>query len=245
MINTLRTYPLMMKWSFLYNKPWMVLRGVVQIMTMAGFVIGISFLFTDITPAIARHLITGTPTMILLMMGLVTVPQMVAYGRIQGTYDFMLSLPVSRMVLLASDASIYFLLTLPAITIAIIIGSVYHDFTLQVSPLVVPAFILISLTGSFIGYALALAVPHPRMAIIATQILLLVIALFSPVIFPVDQLPAWMAAIHKVLPIKYMADLTRGTLTGLDFNVGLAFAATGAWCAVSFLFCYIVMKKRR
>ena len=244
MIQTLRTYPLMMTWSFLSYKPWMVLRSVVQIMTMAGFVIGISFLFTDITPPIARYLITGTPTIILMMMGLVTVPQMVAYGRLQGTYDFMRSLPVPRMVLLASDATIYFLLILPAIFIAIIIGSIYHDFPLQVSPLVVPAFIMISLTGSFIGYALALAVPNPRMAIIATQVLLLIVAFFSPVIFPVEQLPGWLAAIHNVLPIKHMANLTRGTLTNLDINLGLAFTVTGAWCAASYLFCYVTMKKR-
>ena len=244
MIKTLRTYPLMMEWSFLSNKPWMVLRGVIQIMTMAGFVIGISFLFLDITPPIACHLITGTPTIILLMMGLVTVPQMVAYGRIQGTYDFMLSLPVPRMVLLASDATIFFLLTLPGIIFAIIIGSVYHDFTLQVSPLVVPAFILISMTGTFVGYALALAVPHPRMTIIATQVLLLVIAFFSPVIYPAGQLPGWIAAIHRVLPIQYMADLSRGSLSDIDVNMGLAFAVTGAWCVASFLFCYIVMKRR-
>ena len=222
-----------------------MLRVVVQIMTMTGFVIGISFLFLEITPPIARQLITGTPTMILLMMGLATVPQMVACGRIQGTYDFMLSLSVPRMILLASDATIYFLLTLPGIIIAVILGSVYHDFTLQVSPLVVPSFILISMTGTFIGYTLALAVPRPRMAIIATQVLLLVIIFFSPVIFPVEQLPAWLAAIHKVLPIQYMADLSRGTLSDVPVNLGLAFAFTGVWCVSSFIFCYIVMKKRR
>jgi ABC-2 type transport system permease protein len=243
-IKTLQTYPLMMKWSFLSEKPRMVLQGVLQIMTMTGLVIGISFLFPDITPSIARHLITGTPTIILLMMGLVTVPQMVAYARLQGTYDFMLSLPVPRMVLLASDATIYFLLTLPGIIIALIIGSVYHGFTLQVSPLVVPAFILISITGTFIGYAIALAVPHPRMAIIATQILLIVIMFFSPVIYPDEQLPVWLAAIHNVLPIKYMADLSRGSLSDINVNMSLAFAVTGAWCIASFLFCYYVMKKR-
>lgn len=244
MINALRTYPLMIKWSFLSNKPWMVLRGVVQVLTMVGFVIGISYLFMDITPPIARHLITGTPTIILLMMGLVTVPQMVAFGRIQGTYDFMLSLPVPRMVLLASDATIYFLITLPGIIIALIIGSVYHNFTLQISPLVIPVFILISITGTFVGYAIALAVPRPRMANIVSQILLLGVTCFSPVIYPAEQLPNWIAAIHTVLPVQYMADLSRGTLTDVDVNMGLAFIVTGVWGVVTFLFCYIVMKRR-
>jgi hypothetical protein len=42
-----------------------------------------------------------------------------------------------------------------------------------------------------------------------------------------------------------MADLSRGTLTDLDVNLGLAFGITCAWCLVCFVFCYTVMKKRR
>jgi ABC-2 type transport system permease protein len=245
MPGAIRKYLLMMKWSGLSSRPWLALLGAVQIMMTVGFVIGISFLFPDITPVIARHLITGTPTLILLMMGLVIVPQMVASGRLEGTYDFMLSLPVPRMALLFSDATIFFFITLPGLIIALLIGSAYHHFALEVSPLVIPAFILISLTGTFVGYAIALGAPRPQMANVATQILVFIIMFFSPVIYPADQLPDWMAAIHKVLPIEYMADLSRGTLSDVPVNLGLAFAVTGAWCVAGFVFCYIVMKRRR
>lgn len=244
MLNALRVYPLMMLWSWRSSRPWMALLAAVQILMPVALVIGISFMFADVTPSIARHLITGTPTILLLTMGMDVVPQMVAYGRIQGTYDFMLSLPVPRMVLLISDATIFFLLTVPGIIIALIIGAVYHDFTLQISPLVIPVFILISITGTFVGYAIALAVPRPRMANVASQLLLFIVVFFSPVIYPVERLPAWMAAIHNVLPIKYMADLSRGSLSDVDVNMGLAFTVTGIWCVASFLFCYIVMKRR-
>jgi ABC-2 type transport system permease protein len=222
----------------------MLLRGAFQVLMTVGFVIGISFVVPDFNPEMARHLVTGSPALILLTMGLVFVPQIVATDRLRGTYDFMLSLPVPRMALLASDATIYFLVTLPAIIIALWIGSVYHDFSLQVSPLVVPAFLLIALTGTFVGYALGLAVPRPQMATAVTQILLFIIAVFSPVIYPVEKLPDWMAAIHRILPIQYMAELTRGTLSDIDVNLGLAFGVTGAWCLAGFIFCYLVMKRR-
>ena len=68
--------------------------------------------------------------------------------------------------------------------------------------------------------------------------------LFSPVMYPVEQLPGWMAAIHKVLPVQYMADLSRGTLTDLNVNLGLAFAVTGAWCLVGFFVSYIMIRRR-
>jgi len=177
-------------------------------------------------------------------MGMNLVTQMVASGRLEGTHDYLLSLPVPRMVLLASDATIFFLLTVPGIIFALILGSVYHDFTLQVSPLVIPVFILVSITGTFVGYAIALGVPRPQMAGVASQFLLFFIVFFSPIIYPVEQLPDWLAAIHRVLPIKYMADLARGSLSDIDVNMGLAFAVTGAWCVAPFLFCYIVMKRR-
>lgn len=234
-----------MAWSGLSSRPWLVLLGAVQLMTTAGFVIGISFFFPEMNPSIAQYLITGAPTLILLMMGLVIVPQIVAAGRLEGTYDFMLSLPVPRMVLLFSEATIYFLITLPGIIVALLVGSVYYDFTLQVSPLVIPAFILISLTGTFVGYALALGAPRPQMANVATQIIIFIIMFFSPVIYPAEQLPHWVAAIHKVLPVQYMADLSRGTLIDIDVNLGLSFVITGAWCLAGFIFCYVVMKKRR
>lgn len=244
MMSQLRTYPLITTWSFLSSKSWMALLGVVQIIIPLGFVVGLSFLFPNVTPDIAQHLITGTATLVLLTMGMDVVPQMVATRRLQGTHEFLLSLPVPRMILLASDVTIFFLLTIPGIVIALVLGSVYHHFTLQVSPLVIPVFILISLTGSFVGYAVALGVPHPRMANVASQILLFFVVFFSPVIYSPQQLPTWLSAIHDVLPIKYMAELTQYSLSKAEVNVGLAFAVTSAWCVGSFLFCYYVMKKR-
>jgi ABC-2 type transport system permease protein len=222
----------------------MTLLGAVQLLLPVAVVIGFVFFFEDVTPSVARYLVTGTPILILLTMGMRVVPIMVANGRIQGTYDFMLSLPVPRMVLLASDVTIYFLLTLPGIIIALITGSIYHDFSLQVNWLVIPSFVLISLTGSFIGYAIALAVPRPQMANIASQVLLFTIVFFSPVIYPTEQLPGWLAIVHKILPIQYMANLSRGTLTDIDVDLGLAFTVTVVWCIAAFTLCYFVMKKR-
>ena len=234
----------MMNWSWSSSRPWLATLAIVQIIMPLAFVIGMSFLFPDITPSIARYHITGTPTLLLLMVGLSVVPAMVAYNRIQGTHDFLLSLPVPRMILLASDATIISALSLPGIILSLFVGSVYHGFTLQVSPLVVPAFLLISMTGIFVGYAVALSLPRPRMTGVVTNFLVFFIVFFSPVIYPSEQLPGWLAALHNILPFQYMAVLSRGTLSDISVNLRPAFAVTGAWCVASFLFCWYVMKKR-
>jgi len=63
-----------------------------------------------------------------------------------------------------------------------------------------------------------------------TQVLVFFIMIFSPIMFPASQLPHWLSTIHKYLPIVYMANLSRGTLTDLNVNLDQAFAVVGAWC---------------
>lgn len=244
MYGWLRSYVLMLKWQALSNKPMIPLYVAVEIMIAVGFVIGIGFFYPQINPTIAKFLTTGAPTLILLMVGLVIAPQAVAMARVEGTFDYMWSLPVPRMVYLAADATIWVLITLPGVLLALIIGALYHDFTLEVSPLVIPAMLLIAMTGIFVGYAFAHGAPKPQMAQVATQIIVFAIMIFSPVMYPVEQLPNWLEAVHKVLPIQYMAELSRGTLTDLDVNLGLAFSITSAWCIAGFVVTYYVIKRR-
>lgn len=244
MYGWFRSYVLMLKWQALSNKPMIPLYVAVEIMIAVGFVIGIGFFYPQINPTIAKFLTTGAPTLILLMVGLVIAPQAVAMARVEGTFDYMWSLPVPRMVYLAADATIWVLITLPGVLLALIIGALYHDFTLEVSPLVIPAMLLIAMTGIFVGYAFAHGAPKPQMAQVATQIIVFAIMIFSPVMYPVEQLPNWLEAVHKVLPIQYMAELSRGTLTDLDVNLGLAFSITSAWCIAGFVVTYFVIKRR-
>ena len=70
--------------------------------------------------------------------------------------------------------------------------------------------------------------------------------LFSPVVFPQDRLPQWIELVHDVLPIKYMTELVRGTLTdGLVDDLGLAFAVVGAWAVVGAAISFTVVNRRR
>jgi ABC-2 type transport system permease protein len=245
MPQSLRSYGLMLKWQALTHKPWLALELVVQAMIAAGFIIGLSFLYPDITPTTAKFLTTGAPTIILLMTGLVIAPQMVAMARAEGIFDYIWSLPVPRMVYMAADATIWVLVSLPGVLLALVIGAAYHNFSLEISPLAVPALLLIAVTGVLIGYIIAHGVPKPQLAQLATQVIVFLIMLFSPVYYPIEQLPDWMATLHRGLPVKYMADLSRGTLTDLDVNLGLAFGVVGAWCAVAFVAMYYIIQRRR
>lgn len=238
-------YLLMVKWVFLSYRPWLSLNFAVQIGIAVGFIYGISFFYPAITPEVAAYLTTGAPTLILLMAGFVIGPQIVASARLEGTFDYIWSLPVGRMAHLAADATVMFASTLPGIILAVVLGSIHFDFNLDVSILIIPAALLIAMSGSFLGYSIAFLVPKPMMVMVITQISTFVIMLFSPVMFPPERLPEWLQSIHVVLPIQYMADLTRATITSLDVNLGLAFLVVGAWCIAGLIVTLIVVNRRR
>lgn len=245
MTRYLSSYGLMLKWQALSNKPILPLNFVVQLMIAVGFVIGVGFFYPGITPDTAKFLTTGAPTISLLMIGLVLVPQVVALSRTQGTFDYIWSLPIPRMVYVAADATIWILVSLPGVILSLVLGSVYYHFSLHISLLVIPAVLLIAMTGIFIGYSIAHGAPKPQMANLATQIIVFAIMIFSPIMYPIEQLPTWLADLHRVLPVMYMAQLLRGTLTDLNVNLGLAFGVVGGWCIFGLLVTSLLIRRRR
>jgi ABC-2 type transport system permease protein len=243
--NVVRQYGLLLKWQALSQKPILALNMAVQIMIAVGFVIGLSFFYPDIAPTTAKFLTTGAPTIILLMIGLVLLPQIVGMARKEGTFDYLWSLPIPRMLYIAADATVWVAVALPGVIVALVMGAAYFDFSLSISPLVIPALLLVAISGVLLGYTLAHGAPKPEIAHVITQILIFVIMIFSPVLYPVEQLPDWLAKVHSVLPIQYMADLSRGTLTDLDIDLGLAFIVVGAWCAVGLVATNFIIRRRQ
>ncbi len=63
-----------------------------------------------------------------------------------------------------------------------------------------------------------------------SQILIFVVFGFSPISFPVENLPGWLADVHQYLPFMHMGNVVRAGLTnGLATDVGRSFAILAAW----------------
>jgi ABC-2 type transport system permease protein len=239
-----RSYGLMVKWVFLSNRTWLTLNLVSQLTVAVAFIIGIAYFYPEMTTSIAKYLTTGSPTLVLLTVGLSTVPQVIANMRSEGTFDYIWSLPVPRMAHIAADATNMFGTMIPGILLSIILGKYYFGFDLHVSWMVIPAVLLIASCATFGGYSLAFAVPKPMMVPVITQLTVFFLVMFSPVMFPSNQLPGFLQAIHRVLPIKYMANLMRGTLTDIPVNLGLSFAVVGAWLVGTFIVTFLMVRRR-
>jgi ABC-2 type transport system permease protein len=139
---------------------------------------------------------------------------------------------------------VWLAIVLPGVVFAIVVGVIRFGLDLHVSPLVVPAMLLVVVTTTSIGYALATVLPQ-MLANLLTQVLVVFVLMFSPLNFPPERLPDWLAGVHSVLPIQAMGEVIRGTLAGGAFPVTLPpFLLLGAWCVASFAITGRVLTRR-
>jgi ABC-2 type transport system permease protein len=243
-MSVLRSYRLLLVWQARRLKGFLPLAIVVQALFDLGIVAGYPMLFPEMDRLTILFLATGAPTITLITMGVVAVPQLVAQAKTEGTLDYMRALPVPRLVYLFADLTVWLAVVLPGVAFAIVVGAVRFDLDLAVTPLVVPAMLLVALTATSMGYAIASLLPQ-MVANLLTQVLVVFVLMFSPLNFPADRLPAWLATVHQVLPFQAMGEVMRGTLASSIFPVaGTAFALLGAWCVASFVVTYRILSRR-
>jgi ABC-2 type transport system permease protein len=204
---------------------------VVQTLLAVGIVIGFGLLIPSMDAATALFLSTGAPTVLLMTVGLVIVPQAVATAKANGTFAYVRSLPVPRSLLLLSDLTVWAVVALPGIAGAIVAASLRYDLTFQFDwGVLAAASLLIVVTATAVGYAIAVALPQ-ALAMVMSQVLVFFVLLFSPITFPASQLPAWFQTVHTYLPMQAAADAMRAGLASGAYTVqGRDLLVLTLWC---------------
>jgi ABC-2 type transport system permease protein len=244
-MNALRSYRLLVAWQARRMKAFLPLGIVVQTLLALGIMAGYPLLFPSMDRTTILYIATGGPAVSLITIGLVAVPQLVSQAKTEGTLDYIRALPIARPVYLLADLTVWLACVAPGVAFSVLVASIQFGLDLQVSLLVVPAVLLVVLTATSIGYALASLLP-PMLAQLLSQVLVVFILMFSPLNFPADRLPDWLAAVHRVLPIQAMGEVMRGTIASNAFPVTAgAFLLLSAWCAASFAASSLVMTRRR
>lgn len=228
------SYLSMLRWHLVSLRIWLPTLIAVQVLSGVGFVLGIALLF-DHTPASAALFVaTGVPTVNLVVLGVMLGPQLVVHQKIEGSYEYMTALPVPK----SANALAWYTVTLvgglPPIPAALTVAWLRYDLPIRVSGMIVPAVIVTSFTGAMLGYALAHAVSSPMVARLTTQLLVFVIFGFCPILFPISQLPRWLAALNWWFPFRHMAVIVRASLTdGPHPGLLAAYPVVGAWALAS------------
>ena len=193
----------------------------------------------------AKYIVTGATVPALATLGLVFVPQNVAPMKASKTFEYLWSPPIPRAIFLLADFTLWAVVVLPGVIVTLVVGPANYGFELAISPLVVPAFLLVALTAVAVGMSIAHLSPSPVLTGAVSNIVVFLIFFFSPINFPLERLPDWLATVHQVLPIMYMADLVRGTVTdGLVKDLGLAFLVVALWCPAGLVALFRVFSRR-
>jgi ABC-2 type transport system permease protein len=222
----------MLRFDYGRMREWAPMMIVIQTMMGAGMALLYGFFYPHVTAFRALYITTGAPTLALIPLGFVMLPGAVGQQKTEGTFDYIWSLPSPRSAQAASTFLLYTLLALPGSVLALVVAAWRYDVHLSISLLIVPAVLLCALMAIAVGYGMALAISNPQVTNVVTNALMFVVLLFSPIVYPVSQLPRWLAGIHHVLPFYNMAVVIRAGLTaGVETHVGTSFIVLAAWTA--------------
>lgn len=236
----------MLRWEIVGSRLLYPILLVSQVLIGAGFVLGFGLLNPNIDPTAAAYLATGAVVMSLILVGLVVTPQLVAQQKMQGSYDYVWSMPVPRSTATLASTALAALAAIPGIVAALGVASWRYDVTFTVDPTVVPAFLLTLACGSFIGAAVAHSIDRPQVTLLFSQLAVFVVIGFSPVSFSVERLPTWLATVHEYLPVHHMALAVRSSLTeGLVEVTARSWVILGIWTVVSIFITGALLVRRR
>ncbi|UNK47810.1 ABC transporter permease [Arthrobacter sulfonylureivorans] len=224
-------YRTLLRWQFAQIGSMLPLIIVIQAILAAGIIVGFGFLIPGIDSPTAMFLSTGAPTVLLLTIGLVIVPQGVARARTDGTFNYMRTLPLARPLLFAADLTVWVIIALPSVAVAVLTGWLRYDLAFSFNwPLIIAAALLVTVMATAVGYAIAVSVP-PMLAQLITQVLVFFVMLFSPITFAPGQLPGWFQTVHDFLPLRPGADLLRAGLASETFEAsGRDLLVLAVWC---------------
>lgn len=222
----------MMRFDLGQIRQWAALLLIFQTMMGAGMAVMYGFFYPRVTHSTAVYITTGTPALALIPLGFLMVPVNVARERLEGTFDFIWSLPVPRSAQATSTFLLFTMLSLPGAVLALVVAAWRYGVHLSVSPELVPAALLCALMAISVGYGTALAISNPLLVNLITNALIFVVLLFSPIVIPASNFPAWLLSADKVLPFYNMAELIRAGLTqGLVTDLARSYLILAAWTA--------------
>lgn len=219
---------------------------IMQTILGCGMALVYGFYLGDhLTADYATFIAAGIPALALIPLGFVGTPVIVGYRRVTGSAEFMWSLPVPRTAAVAATLSVFTLMAVPGTALVLGVAAWRYDAAFHVRPVVVAAVLLSGLMSASVGYAMSYAIADPWIASLINNVVILTVLVFSPIVVPLQRLPAWLAAIEQWLPFHHMAVVLRHGLVPGIAGAGRSYLILAAWTAASWLVVMAAVGRRR
>jgi ABC-2 type transport system permease protein len=168
------------------------------------------------------YVLTGNLVLTLMLQGLGQVSGYFSFMRLGGGLDYLATLPIYRAALILATVTAFLVLSLPSVTITLILGSLILGLPLTPSPMLLLVIPLISVSLSGLGGLIGLIGETPEQATSLTNILTFVLFGFGPVVIPADRLPPIVNTLSLISPTTYAASALRQVLLSQPDRLPLA-----------------------
>ena len=123
----------MLRFDLASAREWLVPFVLVQILMGAGMALIYGFYLGDMPAPAATFVATGAPTLAIIPLGMALAPSLIAGRKIEGTYDFVWSLPVPRPMAALASYTLFTVLAAPGFAAALVIAAWRYDLDLHVT----------------------------------------------------------------------------------------------------------------
>ncbi|MFH0816323.1 MAG: ABC transporter permease [Methanobacteriota archaeon] len=171
-----------------------------------------------------------------VMMSLMTgLPHAISYEKDMGTLDGMLAAPISRLSIILGKVMAQTVRGIVQAAIILTLAIVLFGVTIHGSIFLVIALILLSVF-SFVGLGILITSFSDReeTATMVMMALMFPMMFMSGVFFPIQQMPWYMQALSKALPLTYAATALRKVMV-------LGAGIESVWIEVAILFTFGVV----
>jgi ABC-2 type transport system permease protein len=239
-------YLSMLRFDVASQRVWLPMFLLTQMLFGAGMAVIYGFYVGHAAKSVILYIVTGAPSLAVITASLIGVTTIVTERQLAGTWDFIWSLPAPRSAAVASTFTVYTAMTIPGIVIALVLATWRYGIHLVLSPAIVPAFVLSSLMATSIAFGMAVAIQSPLITNVIINALIFVVLLFSPVAYPITQLPTWLADVQRGLPFYPLAQIIRASLTsGMVHGLAVSYTILAIWTAASWAAAAWVIGRRK
>ena len=140
----LSSYLAMLRFDIAAQRTYLPMFMVTQVLFGAGMAIIYGFYIGHMSSQTALFIVSGSPTLAVLTSGLIGVVTMVTERQEAGSWDFIWSLPTPRSAAVASTFTVFTLMAIPGIVVALVLAAWRYGLSLSPSPMAIPAVLLAS-----------------------------------------------------------------------------------------------------
>lgn len=164
--------------------------------------------------SVGAHILAGNLVMSALFTTMGQTANRFAWLKEMEGLDYYATLPINRAMMVVTVILAFVTLTLPAMVATVLLGRVLFALPLAPHPLALVVVVLAALSLAAVGAGIGILAPDMATEQVASNLALFLMMFLSPVLIPLERLPAILQLSSRLLPTSYAVEALRRLLVG-------------------------------